>query len=471
MATSSEIQKFVDNLNGKPVLVYGLGKSGSSTAKALKSAGASVTIGDDNADNIEKLKKHKFDILDIETTDLSKFSFLLLSPGVPLTHPTPHDVVKKAKDADIEVICDIELFSRIYPDIHTIGITGTNGKSTTCSLITYILNECGKPALLGGNIGTPVFDLEIKDKKTWLVVEVSSFQMDLCPKFRPDISVLLNITPDHIDRHGNMENYCAVKERIIDVAPREDYNIAIICSDDEYTQKIYSRAKEIGLRNVVQTSTVSKLDNGVYALDNVVHDAMDNADEQYGGIEKLQSLKGVHNQQNAIAAFATAKSCGIPASDIWSAIQKFPGLNHRQFLVRTMNGVTYVNDSKSTNAAAAAVALGCRNNVYWIVGGRKKKNGLEGLEEFFPHIKHAFLIGESTEDFADWFDKYFMDYTRCYDLDKALKAAHEMAQKNRGQPGGAGVVLLSPACASFDQFDSFEHRGDTFANMVEDLSE
>ena len=471
MAKNSEIRKFVENLNGKPVLVYGLGKSGTSTAKALKAAGASVTVGDDSATNIEKLKRHKFDILDIETADFSKFAFLLLSPGIPLTHPKPHDVVEKAKDADLEIICDIELFTRIYPDIRTIGVTGTNGKSTTSSLITYVLNECGKPALLGGNIGTPVFDLKIKDEKTWLVVEVSSFQIDLCPNFRPDISVLLNITPDHIDRHGNMENYCAVKERITDVSSNEDYNLAVICTDDGNTKKIYSRAKELALRNVIEVSTVAKLENGVFLLDNVLHDVMDNDDDKYGGIEKVQSLKGVHNHQNAVAAFAVAKSCGIASGDVWHAMQSFPGLNHRQFLVRTINGVTYINDSKSTNAAAAAVALSCRNNVYWIVGGRKKKNGLEGLEEFFSNIKHAFLIGESTEDFADWLDKYSMDYTRCYDMDKALAAAHEMAQKNRGQPGGAGAVLLSPACASFDQFESFEHRGDEFAKMVESLDE
>jgi UDP-N-acetylmuramoylalanine--D-glutamate ligase len=471
MAKSSELQKFVENLNGKPVLVYGLGKSGSSCAKALKAAGASVTIGDDNADNIKKLKRHAFDILDIETADFSQFAFLLLSPGIPFTHPEPHIVVKKAAEADLEIICDIELFSRVHPDIRTIGVTGTNGKSTTSSLITYILNKCGKPAVLGGNIGTPVFDLKVKDNKTWVVVEVSSFQIDLCPQYRPDISVLLNVTPDHIDRHGSIENYCAVKERITEVSQREDYNAAVICTDDSRTKKIYDRAKDLGLRKIIEVSTVSKIDGGVYLIDNVLHDAIDGDDNKFGGIEKVQSLKGVHNHQNAVSAFAVAKLCGLASGDIWHAMQDFPGLNHRQYLVRTINGVTYINDSKSTNAASAAVALGCRNNVYWIVGGRKKKTGLDGLEEFFPKIKHAFLIGESTEDFADWFDKYFMDYTRCFDLESALSAAHEMAQKNRGQPGGAGSVLLSPACASFDQFDSFEHRGDVFSEMVEGLSE
>ncbi|MGH1455877.1 MAG: UDP-N-acetylmuramoyl-L-alanine--D-glutamate ligase [Alphaproteobacteria bacterium] len=471
MSHSAELKDFVEKLDGAPILIFGLGRSGMSSAKVLKAAGANIIVGDDNANNLEKARKAGFDLLDLKTADCSKFAFLLLSPGIPFTHPTPHEVVKRAQDADIEIICDVELFSRVYPKINTIGVTGTNGKSTTSSLINYVLNETGKKALLGGNIGTPVFDLKVKDENTWVVIEMSSFQIDLCPNFRPDISVLLNISPDHIDRHGSMENYCAVKEKIIQISQNEEYNLAVICSDDPHTQKIYDRAKGLRLRNIYEISTDKEIHNGVYVSDDVLHDAIDGGDEQYGGLDKVQSLKGAHNYQNAAAAFAVVKLCGVAPSDIWHAMQSFPGLNHRQYLVRTINGVTYINDSKSTNAASAAVALGCRNNVYWIVGGRKKKNGLEGLEEFFPRIKHAFLIGESTEDFAQWFDKYGMEYTRCYDLKKALSESHEMAQKNRGQPGGAGTVLLSPACASFDQFDSFEHRGDVFTQIVTALDE
>ncbi len=471
MSQSAELQDFVEKIDGKPILVYGLGRSGLSAANALKSAGAHIIVGDDNDANLEKAQGNNFALLDMDNDDFSKFAFLLLSPGIPFTHPAPHNVVKKAQDADIEIICDVELFSRIYPQIKTIGVTGTNGKSTTSSLIHYVLNETGKTALLGGNIGTPVFDLKVKNKNTWVVLELSSFQIDLCPNFRPDISVLLNITPDHIDRHGSLENYCAVKEKITQISKNEDYNIAIICSDDARTQKIHERAQSLGLRKVVEISTERAVDDGVYVMGDVLHDTMGEGDEQYGGLEKIQSLKGMHNYQNAAAAFAAIKSCNVAPSDIWHAMSTFPGLNHRQYLVRTINGVTYINDSKSTNAASAAVALGCRNNVYWVVGGRKKKNGLEGLEVFFPRIKHAFLIGESTEDFAAWFDKYGMEYTRCYSLENAISNAHKMAQENRGQPGGAGTVLLSPACASFDQFDSFEHRGDAFAQIVTALDE
>lgn len=474
MRQSKQVNDFVEKLDGKPILIYGLGRSGLSALKALIKAGANIVIGDDNTknlDHVEKMKIEGYRHLNLEEQDFTEFAFLLLSPGIPFTHPAPHQVVKKAQEADIEIICDIELFSRIYPQIKTIGITGTNGKSTSSSLIHYILNQAGKNALLGGNIGTPVFDLNMKDKDLWVVLEVSSFQIDLCPVFRPDISVLLNITPDHIDRHGTMENYCLVKQKITGISKKDDYNIAVICTDDTHTKKIYDRTVELGLRKAIEVSTCKKVENGVFAQNNIIHNTMDGKHIQYEGIEKLQSLKGVHNQQNVVSAFAAVKSCGVSDNEIWAAIQSFPGLKHRQYLVRTINGVTYVNDSKATNAAASAVALGCRNNVYWIVGGRKKKNGLDGLESFFPNIKHAFLIGESTEDFATWFDKYGMDYTRCHTLEKALNEAHEMAQKNRGQPGGAGTVLLSPACASFDQFDSFEHRGDIFEEYVNAIEE
>lgn len=474
IALMSNIKSFVKTLNDNPVLVCGLGKSGSASVNALSKAGANIIIGDDNPDNIKKFSRRKnISVLDLSSQDFSDFEFLLLSPGIPLTHPEPHDVVKKAKEAGLEIICDIELFSRIYPDIKTIGITGTNGKSTTSALVTHILKQAGKKAVLGGNIGTAVFDVEVeKDMPEWLVLEISSFQIDLCPVFRPDIAVILNLTPDHLDRHGDMDHYADVKERLIELGSlNADDSTAIICSDDEHTLRIYERAKEINLRNITEVSTNKKLDKGVYVEDATLFDATDGEVKTIVDLSKFPSLKGQHNYQNSACAYAMARNADIETAKILEGFESFPGLNHRQFLVRTINGVGYINDSKATNAASAAMALGAQNNVYWIVGGRKKKTGLDGLEGFFPQIKHAFLIGESTEDFADWFDKYGMEFTRCFTLENAVNKAHKMAMDNRGQPGGAGVVLLSPACASFDQYDSFEHRGDHFAEIVNALDE
>ncbi len=467
----NEIKDFVKTLD-KPILIYGMGKSGGYAARALAKAGADIVIGDDNQDVYKNFKHENISYLDADLDDLSGFGYLMLSPGIPLTHPEPHDIVKKAQASDLEILCDIELFSRIYPDVKTIGVTGTNGKSTTSALINHLINAAGKKALFGGNIGTAIFDLDIEGQTPdWVILEMSSFQIDLCPTYRPDIAVILNLTPDHIDRHGSMENYADVKERLAQLRSGAKEGGAVICSDDEYTKKILSRVKEQGLRTVVEISTEKSLTSGVFVQDDILSDASDEGVNTVGDLSKVQTLKGVHNHQNAACAYAAVKMAGLTAGQIWDGLESFPGLNHRQFLVRTINGVGYVNDSKSTNAASAAVALGCQKNVYWIVGGRRKKTGLDGLENFFPHLKHAFLIGESTEDFANWFDQYGMEYTRCFKLENAIEDAHKMAQENRGQPGGAGVVLLSPACASFDQYKSFEERGNHFADIVNALAD
>ncbi|MGH1375546.1 MAG: UDP-N-acetylmuramoyl-L-alanine--D-glutamate ligase [Alphaproteobacteria bacterium] len=467
----NEIADFIKNLREKPILIYGLGKSGISLARMLHAAGAHVVTGDDNPENLEEAKKLNVEIYDNSARDFSEYAFVLLSPGIPFTHPKPHTIVDTAKEADVEIFCDVELFHRIYPNIKTIGVTGTNGKSTTATLIHHILSECGVPSVLCGNIGTPVFDSDFSNPDAWVVVEISSFQMDLCPTYRPDISAILNLTSDHIDRHGSMEQYAEVKERITELSNSSDYNLTFLGADDDFTKKISDRAKGLGLRKVIDFSSERALASGTHVENGILYDVLDGYALSVGDISEIPTLKGMHNYQNVACAYGITRKIGLPAADIWKAIVSFPGLQHRQYLIRTINGVGYINDSKSTNAAAAAVALGCRNNAYWIVGGRRKKNGLDGLEEFFPRIKHAFLIGEATEDFATWFDNYGMEYTRCYDLKKALSSAHEMAQENRGQPGGAGVVLLSPACASFDQFRSFEDRGEQFTTLVNALEE
>ncbi len=467
----SKIERFVEGLSGKPVLVYGLGRSGSSSAKVLADAGVEVVIGDDNPENIQNLADLNLKSLEDVNYHLSDYAFLLLSPGIPLTHPKPHDIVNRAKAADIEIICDLELFHRVYPDLKTIGVTGTNGKSTTTALLNHIFQTSGISSLLGGNIGIPVFDLEIKDEDAWVILEMSSFQIDLCPTFRPDISVVLNITPDHLDRHGDIDHYTEVKERITEIVKEGDYNAAVICTDDKYTRKIYTRAEELKLRNVVETSTLESVTYGVFIKDDTLFDAMESDVFEVGNLEKIQSLSGVHNYQNAASTYAAARIAGLAHEKIWTAMEAFAGLNHRQYLVRTINGVPYINDSKATNAASAAVALACRDNIYWIVGGRKKHTGLDGLEEFFGNINHAFLIGESTDDFAKWFENYNLAYSKCFTLDKALGMAHDMAQEHRGKPGGGAVVLLSPACASFDQFASFEDRGNRFSELVEKLDQ
>lgn len=434
----NEIKIFVKSLKGKPILVYGLGKSGSALVRALHKAGASFIIGDDNTDNLDQYKGlDNVEILDIATQDFTAPACLVLSPGIPLTHPKPHEVVLKAQEAELEILCDIELFFRIHPTLKTVGVTGTNGKSTVVSLLSHVLTEAGVKNALGGNIGTAIFDIDVEGdaKPEWVVLEMSSYQIDLCPNFRPDISVILNITPDHIDRHGSVEHYAAVKERLF-----EQNGVAVICADDTYTREMLERAKVTNTREIIEVS--------------------------YCNAQDTKVLKGDHNRQNIACVNAIAKKIGINFDETQSAVQSFPGLDHRQYLVRTIGGVEYINDSKATNAASTSMALRAQNSIYWIVGGRKKETGLSGLEEFSSRIKHAYLIGECADDFAQWCDNNDIDYSLCYTLDKAVDQAHAMAQND-----GGSAVLLSPACASFDQYKSFEKRGDHFAQLVEAIKE
>jgi UDP-N-acetylmuramoylalanine--D-glutamate ligase len=278
--------------------------------------------------------------------------------------------------------------------------------------------------------------------------------------------VILNVTPDHLDRHGTMEQYAGVKERLVQ-GPGQ----AVIAGDDPYTRAMIKRLRAAQEREVIEVSTTAPLKDGVYEQNEILYEAEEGAVQIIGGLSGLPALMGVHNAQNAACAFAATEAFGCGREEIYSALRSFPGLQHRQFLTRTINGVAYVNDSKATNAAAAAVALGCWENIYWIVGGRKKKNGLDGLEAFFPRIREAFIIGETTDEFAAWFERYGVVHIKCYTMDAAVLAAHRGAQAHRGQPGGGAVVLLSPACASLDQFTSFEQRGQVFESLVQALSE
>lgn len=435
------VEDFVKTLEGRPLAVFGLARSGLSVAKAFRSAGANMIAWDDADAGKIKAKALGVQVEKLTEKNLKACAFLVLAPGVPLHFPEPHAVVKAARKAGIEIICDIELYHRIYPGLKTVGITGTNGKSTTTALIHHILKSANMDAVMGGNIGLPVFDLPPPAKKTVAVLELSSYQIDLCPTFRPDIGLLMNITPDHIDRHGTLENYAASKEHML-----EGKGTAIIGTDDDLSRMICSRVKSRGERKVITFTTEND------ALREVMKGAV---------------LKGMHNYQNALAAWHVCKEMGVKDDDIFKAIQSFPGLPHRQFPVRVINGVSYINDSKATNAEAASKALSSYDNIYWIAGGRPKEGGLNGLESLMPRVKKSYLIGEAAGDFSVWMEKNSAPFQKCGTLEKAVRAAHADAQAG----GDHGVVLLSPACASFDQFSSYEERGDMFAKIVKDLKE
>ncbi len=462
-----DVSKYVKTLERRPVAVFGLGASGLSAVKALVKAGANVVAWDDKAQTHKDGKEAGAKIKLINEENIGDFAALVLGPGVPLHGDNPHEVTVAAQNAGVEIIGDIEVLHRCKHGRKTIGITGTNGKSTTTALVSHVLESCGIDNVMGGNIGKPVLDTRLPKKDGYFVQELSSFQLDLCPTFAPDIAVLLNITADHIDRHGSMEGYATTKERIF----RNAEGAAVISIDDDYCRDIYERLKKIEDKKVVPLTVGREIEGGVYVEEGVLYDSTGGEAQEVGSLNSVSTLNGSHNHQNAGAAYAVARLCGLEPAAILEAIKSYPGLPHRQYPVRKINGVAYINDSKATNAEAAGKALACHNNIYWIVGGKPKDGGLNGLEQYVSNIKHAFLIGEAAEDFAGWLDKHQVPHQLAKTIDVAVQQAHVMAQGDRGQPGGGGVVLLSPAAASYDQFKSFEDRGNQFTELVKALDD
>lgn len=456
-----DVSAFVEQQNGHSIAVFGLGLSGLATVRALCKSGGDVIAWDDRDQPRQEATKMGAKIVQLTPYILKKCSALILAPGVPLYFPEPHPVVKMAREVDIEIISDIEVLGRLNHGRKTIGVTGTNGKSTSVSLMHHVLKEAGIDSQLGGNIGTPALALDMPDEKGCFVLEISSYQLDLCPTTAPDISVLLNITPDHIDRHGSEEGYAKSKSQIFN-----GEGTAVIGQDDEPTRTICSEVIANKTHSVIPVSVTQKIDNGVYVDE---HGVIIDHQQEVASLSNIAILQGAHNYQNAACVYAALKAFGLDAETILKGFKTFGGLPHRQFPVRTINGVAYINDSKATNAEATSKALLTFDNIYWILGGQSKEGGLSGLGRYMSRVKHAFLIGECAQDFSSWLEERGVDNTICHTLDKATDMAHAMSQAGRGKPGHGGVVLLSPAAASWDQFKSFEDRGDKFSAYVNGL--
>ncbi len=457
------IEAFIRSVGSRPVFVLGLGLSGLSVLRAVLRAGAQVCAWDDNPEKRAEAERMGVPVRNPLQTELGTYGAMVAAPGIPLLPSAPHPAIARARAAGVEILGDLEILSRSGHGRKTIGITGTNGKSTTTTLTGHILNACGLRAAVGGNIGKPVLDLVMPPKDGVFVLEISSFQADLCPTFRPDLAALLNITPDHIDRHGSMEAYVAAKARLFD-GP----GAALIGVDDELCAGVFKSVAAAGVRRAFPVSVRGTVADGVCVEDGVLYDGIDGPLTAIGSLS-VTTLQGLHNYQNAAMAYGLCRLAGLAPDRIMEAMKTYPGLVHRQQIVRVINGVPYVNDSKATNADAAGKALGCFRNIYWIAGGRPKEGGLNGLEPFMDRIRHVYLIGEAAEDFAGWLDRHGVSHSLSGTLDRAVEEAHEAAQTTRGQPGGAGVVLLSPACASYDQFRSYEHRGEDFIQIVKSL--
>jgi UDP-N-acetylmuramoylalanine--D-glutamate ligase len=385
---------------------------------------------------------------------------------VPLTHPEPHWSVKLAQAAGAEIIGDTELFERERAlrakGSRLVAITGTNGKSTTTALITHILADAGVPVAMGGNIGLPILALDDVMETMTYVVEYSSYQIDLTPSLTPDVGLLLNLSPDHIDRHGSFEHYAEVKAGLAKAAAKK--GIAVIGADDAESRRIAADIEKSGGR-VLQVSTLGPVERGVFAEEGRLFQVFGDSIHEVADLAGISSLRGAHNWQNAAAAFAACRALGVAPHEIARALSSFPGLAHRMEEVRRIGKVLFVNDSKATNADAAARSLAAFEPIYWIAGGQAKSGGIEPLAPYFPRIAHAYLIGEAAEIFGKTLNGK-VPFTISGDLDSAVAAAAAAARQS---PAEEPVVLLAPACASFDQFANFEARGWAFREAVERL--
>jgi UDP-N-acetylmuramoylalanine--D-glutamate ligase len=454
------VSRFAD----RPVAVFGLGRSGIASALSLAAGGATVWAWDDNEKSRAAAAEWGVTLKEPATYDWRRAAALLLSPGVPLTHPAPHPVVTTARQAGCPVIGDIELLALAQPKAAYVGITGTNGKSTTTALIGHILKEAGRTVETGGNLGAPALGLKPLEAGGIYVLELSSYQLDLIDEAAFDVAVFINLSPDHLDRHGGMDGYVAAKRRIF--GHQKPHMMAIVGVDDDLSRSIFEDLKAEGGRRVVPISCLRRVSKGVFAAGGRLVDDMEGAMRSVIDLAEAPTLPGEHNWQNAAAAYAAARAVGVEREVIAKALLTYPGLAHRQERIASVDGIPFINDSKATNADAAARALACYDAIYWIAGGLAKEGGLAGTEPYYPRIRRAFLIGAAEAAFAETLAGQ-VPVSRCGTLEVAVREAHKLAAAE-ALPGA--VVLLSPACASFDQFTSFEHRGDAFRDLVADMA-
>ena len=465
----------IPGVEKQKIAVYGLGATGLSACEALIASGADVYCFDESDAARRKTENSKFLASHPKEWPWTELRGLVLSPGVPLTFPKPHVIVRKARQQGVDVFGDIELFGRAmnaFPPEERpriIAVTGSNGKSTTASLIGHVLKETGRQVHVGGNIGVPLLSLpspnEDQPAQTSYVLELSSFQLDLAHSFRADTAVFLNISPDHLDRHGDLRRYVAAKKRIFQNQTNGD--VAIVGVDDPESRSVCAALNASGAPTVIPVSAGGALGRGVFALNGKMFYRLDEKSGEAGDVSAVASLRGAHNWQNASAALAAAMGEGVAPSVAVRAMERFPGLPHRLETVSRRGKVVFVNDSKATNPEAAATALKAYDDIFWIAGGRLKEGGFGALRSVMPRVRAAYLIGEAAKALETEFAGAVPIF-RCADLQSAVvRAARDAETSDIAAP----AVVLAPACSSFDQYKNFEERGDAFKASVRALDD
>jgi UDP-N-acetylmuramoylalanine--D-glutamate ligase len=446
----------------KKITIFGLARSGISAIDFLSKLNYQIQIHDDRKESIDKIPSHPniikcYDINDIKWSGVE---FLLLSPGVPLYFPTPHKIVKLANQNNVKIISDIEIFYNIFSKQNYIGITGTNGKSTTTTLISNIFSDSNNKSDFGGNIGKAVFDMEILPENSNYILELSSYQLDLMFQTCLKIAILLNITPDHLARHGNFENYILSKKRIFQNQKKGDF--AIIGIDNENTEKIYHEFKSDSnfQAKLIPFSIKNILNQGFAIKEQIIYEN----GREIANLQNKILIKGEHNLENILASFITCYLSKIDIKIIINSISKFTGLKHRMQFVRNINNVNFVNDSKATSLEAVIMAVKNFDNIHLILGGEIKDDDFNLLTNYKKHISKCYLIGVATDKLYN----ILSDQISCqksYDLKSAIDDSYKKVKNSQEQAN----ILLSPAAASFDQWQDFEERGEFFIDYVRGL--
>ena len=445
--------------SGERFAVVGLGRNGLPVARALAAMGATVTAWDDSEPARAAAAAQGVALAD-PTLGALIADAMVLSPGIPHRLPRPHPAAARALAAGIPILSDAELLfqavRRTQSRARFAGVTGTNGKSTTTALLAHVLAGAGVPVAAGGNLGTPALALPRLPDHGVYVLEMSSYMLERIVSLRFAVAVMLNLSADHIDRHGDMAGYAAAKRAIF--ARQGVGDTSVVGIDDDLSRAMAADLARLPAR-CVRVSGHQPAD--VWAAGRVLRDRAGPLLD----LDTAPALPGAHNAQNAAAAAAMAMALGVPRGEIARHIPTYPGLPHRQELVAEIGGIRFINDSKATNADAAARALGCYDRLIWIAGGLAKEGGIAPLADHFPRIARALLIGRDAADLAATLARHNVAHEVVGTLEAAVPAALRAARES-----GAKVVLLSPACASFDQFSGFDARGARFAELARGLA-
>lgn len=446
-------------VSGKKIVVFGLARSGLAAVSWLLEHGAHPIAVDSDVQKQKQALALGARVSSLDQLLWTDVAAVIQSPGVPLSHPLSQQALRQG----VPVLSDCELFRKANPDAFIVGVTGTNGKSTTTALIGHILKHAGYPVAIGGNIGIPVMSLPSLGGGGIYVLELSSYQLELSCALDVNIVAWLNISEDHLERHGSMNQYVEAKYKIfqhLKQAPK-----AVMGIDDVYSHEIYNKHRAVSSHTTVPVSCKNQLEEGLWVHDHHLYHSHNHQQSMISDLSQYPRLQGLHNYQNIAVAYGVCLQIGVPTAQILDGISTFPGLEHRQELVAEIDGVVFINDSKATNAEAASKALSIYSSIYWIAGGVPKSDGIHSLKPYFPQIREAFLFGQAETEFATTLSSA-VPHSLCHTLEVAVKRAYEAVKKS---PDGKGVILFSPACASFDQFQDFEHRGRVFKHLVHQL--